>query len=273
MKTLMETSPADWPVLAGYPRGEVAVVDADVSAVSGGADKVPRVRDDPDWLMHLEFQRGPDYSLPQRTHMYNGILEVRHGLMVRSVIVLLSPRANLTNLTEVNQRQFKGETPYLTFRYQVIRVWERPADTFLKGGLALVTLAPISAVSDEHVPAVIEQMKVRIDAEAGPALKKDLWAATYILLGLRFDSQFINQLLKGVIEMEESTTYQYILEKGAEKGAIKEARQTLLRQGTKKFGLPEPAAKAQLEGIEDLDRLHDLELRILDVPNWQELLG
>jgi len=100
-KTLLETSPEDWPVFAGYPRAKVAVVDADVSVVTGGADKVLRVEGNPDWIMHVEFQRGPDESVPRRTHLYNGIMGNRHGLLVRSVVVLLSPRANLANLTGV----------------------------------------------------------------------------------------------------------------------------------------------------------------------------
>jgi hypothetical protein len=69
--------------------------------------------------------------------------------------------------------------------------------------------------------------------------------------------------------MEESTTYQYILEKGA----LTEARRTLLRLGTKKFGAPDAAVQAQLDNLSDLERFHDLEMRLLDVSTWQELLA
>ena len=88
LKRLLEESPSDWPVLAGLPRAPVEVIHADVSTVTGAADKVLRVRGTPDWIMHVEFQSGPDQSLPRRTHVYNALLEDRHELLVPSVIVI-----------------------------------------------------------------------------------------------------------------------------------------------------------------------------------------
>jgi predicted transposase YdaD len=69
LKTLLELSPDDWPVLAGHPRGRAKVINAGASTVTAGADKVLRVSDRPPWLLHLEFQRGPDRSLPRRMHV------------------------------------------------------------------------------------------------------------------------------------------------------------------------------------------------------------
>jgi hypothetical protein len=46
--------------------------------------------------MDISFQRGPDASLPRRTHKYNALLEDRHDLLVRSVVVLLTLAANLS---------------------------------------------------------------------------------------------------------------------------------------------------------------------------------
>jgi hypothetical protein len=45
--------------------------------------------------MYLDFQAGPDATVPRRTHGYNALLEDRHELMVRSVVVLPRPEANL----------------------------------------------------------------------------------------------------------------------------------------------------------------------------------
>src|SRR5581483_1745873 len=123
LKSLLEASPRDWPALAGYPAAAAEVIDADVSTISGAADKVLRIPGPPPWLMHLEFQTGPDRSLPRRVHGYNALLEDRHDLPVRSAVILLRPQADLANLTGVYERQFAEEAPYLTFRYQVIRVW------------------------------------------------------------------------------------------------------------------------------------------------------
>lgn len=268
LKRLLEESPDDWPVLAGLPRAPVAVIDADISTVTGASDKVLRVRGRPDWIMHVEFQRGPDQSLPRRTHVYNALLEDRHELLVRSVIVLLAPSADLSNLTSVYERGFAGESPYLRFEYQVIRVWQLPVKALLSGGLGTLPLATISAVAPAEIPTVIERMKERLRGRRERVLAKDLWTATYILLGMRYNRAFAKHLLRGVMAMEESTTYQAILEEGA----VRELRKTLLRQGHKRFEATPAAVKTAIMAITDLERLEELSVRLLDAASWEELL-
>jgi len=45
-----------------------------------------------------------------------------------------------------------------------------------------------------------------------------LWTATYVLMGLRYDLALAGELLKGVLAMEESVTYQEIIRKGEARG-------------------------------------------------------
>ena len=63
------------------------------------------------------------------------------------------------------------------------------------------------------LPAVVAQMKQRFDREA-PSQAKELWSAAYILMGLRYESAMVQSLLRGVVNMKESSTYQAILEEG-----------------------------------------------------------
>ncbi len=65
-------------------------------------------------------------------------------------------------------RAFPGEPPYLTFRYQVVHLWQLAPDVFLSGGLGLMPLAPLRAATDADLPAVIRRMEQRIAAEATP---------------------------------------------------------------------------------------------------------
>jgi hypothetical protein len=99
LKGLLEESPADWAALARLTVKKVEVIDADVSTFTGATDKVLRGRDQPEWILHVEFQRGPDASLPGRVHEYNAVLWYRHDLPVQSVVVLLTPSAALSSLT------------------------------------------------------------------------------------------------------------------------------------------------------------------------------
>ncbi len=80
-------------------------------------------------------------------------------------------------------------------------------------------------------------------------------------------------IIRGVLDMEESVTYQGILEKGEAKGKRTEARKMLLLQGNKRFGPAPPEVRAVIEAINDTEKLEQLGLRLLDAGSWQELLG
>ena len=157
-KGLVEIRPPDWPAFLGVVARAVEVVDADVSTVTAAADKVLVVRtDEGDRIQHLDFQSGPDASVPRRTHGYSALLEERHELPVESVVLLLRPEANLSAINGVYERSLPGAAgPYLHFGYRVIRVWELPVETVLKAGISVLPLAPISAVRQNELPAVIE---------------------------------------------------------------------------------------------------------------------
>ncbi len=72
--------------------------------------------------------------------------------------------------------------------------------------------------------------------------------------------------------MEESVTYQAILAKGAQAGALAEAKKTLLLLGRERFGRVTARVKTAVEALHDLERLEQLELRVLRVASWDELL-
>src|SRR5206468_1306755 len=153
LKDMVETEPEAWPAFLGKPRGPTRVIDADIAPVSGAADKVLRVAADPPYLLHLEFVAGHDAAnLPRKLHVRNGLLEERHDLRVRSVALLLWPEAESPRLTGVYERSFPDEESYLTFRYQVVRVWQLAPGPLLTGGLPLLALAPISAVTEAELP-------------------------------------------------------------------------------------------------------------------------
>jgi len=279
-KGLVEIRPPDWPAFLGVVARAVEVVNADVSTVTAATDKVLLVRaDEGDRIQHLDFQSGPDASVPRRTHGYSALLEERHELPVESVVLLLRPEANLSAINGVYERSLPGAAgPYLHFGYQVIRVWELPVETVLKAGISVLPLAPISAVRQNELPAVIERMKQRLDAEADPTTVAELWTATKVLLGLRYAAEFVEQLLQGVRAMKESTTYQAIKaegrEEGREEGRLEEVREDIRRLGERKFQSSLPThVQTTLESISDLEQLQQLLERILDVDSWDKLLA
>lgn len=190
-------------------------------------------------------------------------------LEVINAFVLLRRSADAPELTGEFRRGFPGEAPYLVFRYQVVRVWQEPAATFLQSG-GLVPLAPLSAVTEAELPALIQQMDHRIHQEARTADESGtLWTATRVLMGLRWPRSLVQQLLRGVHGMKESPTYQAIVEEGI----IKDRQDVLLQQGRKKFGPANEATITAVRNITDFECLSALTDRILDVSRWEELLG
>ena len=77
--------------------------------------------------------------------------------------------------------------------------------------------------------------------------------------------------------MEDSTTYQFVLEKGLKQGLSQGRsegqKNLLLRQGTRRFGAPTPETIAALGAIADVAQLERLAERMLDAKDWDDLLA
>lgn len=296
LKHLSEQYPQDWARFAGVS-GPVTVIDADISTVTAAADKVLRVESAKPWILHLEFQASRDVTLPRRLLHYNVLLGIRHELPIRTQVILLRPDADGKELTGQVEWRIPHSQPYLSFEYDLLRLWQLPPEAILEGGLGTLPLAPLTNVAKLELPGLIGQMTQRLDCEAAPSVADSLWTATLILLGLEYEQAFANQLLRGVRSMKESVTYQAILEEGREKGLregrkegrekgrqegrqegreagrAEEARRILLVQGTKRFGTPSPKVRRTMTQISDVRLIETLILRILDVETWAELLA
>jgi predicted transposase YdaD len=270
LKTLAELSPADWLPLIQRRRRRVTVEDSDLGTiVSGATDKLFRVYDEPEYLLHLDFEAGHFRSeLPLRLRLYNSVFEYRHRRLVLSVPVLLCPEADSPQWNGLLQRGFANEAPLSTFRYEVIRVWQLPVEQLLAGGLGTLALAPISDVAEGNVRRVIRRVQERLTGPRVPRRAADVWAATYVLLGLRYSDEFAHALFEEVLGMEQSATYQAIRRR--ERTA--EARHLLLMQGEAKFGPPDAATRAAIEAVGDLTQLEELSLRFVNASSWHELL-
>jgi predicted transposase YdaD len=210
------------------------------------------------------------------------VFAYRHNLPVLTVAVLLHPGADSPQVTGLIQRTLPEEDePYTFLRYRVIRVWLLSAEQLLKGGLGTLPLAPISNVTAAQVPEVVRRMKERLAGERNRRRVADMWAATYVLLGLRYSEAFADALLQGIVEMEESATYRALVAKGLAKGLAEgqakgraeEARRVLLMLGEEQLGPPSAKVRATIAGLEDVNRLERLLKKLRTATSWQDLLG
>jgi hypothetical protein len=266
---LIETDPAGWLTWLGLPvDGPVRPIDTEVSTVLAEVDKVLRVEARPSWLAHLELQVSRDRHLPWRLLQYHAILLHRHRIPVVTTVILLRRQADERGLTgQFEQRDPSGGVT-VSFRYHVVRLWERPVAELLGGSLAVLPLAPLAAIPRGHLPQVLDYLGHRFEREA-PSVAGDLWAATALLMGVRYDRNAITGLIQRVRGMRESVTYQIILEEGR----VQEARRLLLDLGTEKIGSPDAATAAAIEAVDDLDVLHRMGRAVLRANSWQELLA
>jgi predicted transposase YdaD len=280
-KALVEAHPLDWVRVFGYAGTEATIIDADLATVTTEADRVIRVERPVTYLFHQEFQAGRDALIPERLLRYNVLLRYRHLIPVHSAVVLLRP--------EADDPRFSGElvfpavgpsgseSPSLTFRYDVFRLWRMPVEPFLHSGLGTLPLAPLANVGRNDLSAVVHEMNQQIQREATEAEAQLLWATTYILLGLRWPTELADELLQGVRGMRESATYQKILAEGVGEGRVEGRlegeRRMLLRLGTNRFGEPSEVVRTTIEGITQLERLETLGLRLFSVESWAELLA
>jgi predicted transposase YdaD len=258
-------------MLLGRELGEVRVVDADLSTITTEADKILSVEEPAPWVVHVEFQSSHDSELPLRVQRYNILAHYRHGLAVQSVVVLLRKEADGPQITGLLQHRLPDGLLYHEFRYNVVKVWERPVEEILAGDLATLPLAPIARISAGELPRIIQLMDERIEREASPAERPDLWAATFLLMGLIYPGGLASTLLQGKNFMRESSTYQAILLEGKAAGRTEEARRMLLRLGRKHLGPPSPKFEAMVETMTDVDQIEELSERSTDVSSWEEL--
>jgi hypothetical protein len=275
LKELVQAYPHDWLAALGLPAtGPVAALNVDLSTLTAAGDVVLSVGDPPELVVDLEFQSGRDPDLARRLLLYHAALHQRYGVPVHTAVVLLRRGANDAALDGGIRYETLAGQGGLTFRFEVVRVWETAADAWLAGALGLTPLAVLGALPAEvaeeaALRPVVDRLADRVKREAQPGAGPTLLVAAYVLAGARVSLEVARQLFRGITMLEESTTYQYILKLGA----LRHGRQLILRQGRVKFGDPDPATAARIEAIEEPDELDRLGERLLFVNNWAELFA
>src|SRR5262249_36521805 len=140
-------------------------------------------------------------ELPDRVHWYSTILRHTHKVPVHSTILLFRPVADGPELTGLYEQTDRQGVAYDWFRYNVVRIWERPVGEVLAAGLPVLPLAPVSNVAAEKVSQVLLAISDRLARETTPEQAAEFWNATTILMGLRYEKEQIYAIIEGVSTM------------------------------------------------------------------------
>jgi predicted transposase YdaD len=127
--------------------------------------------------------------------------------------------------------------------------------------------------------AVFDRLHDSWQADSLPGkLERVLIGSTFVLCGLRYQPDQIETLYRDLsMTLEDSTTYQLILNRGVAQGvaqgAIEEAQRIVLLLGTDRFGVHSEQVETTIRAIVDQNRLERMTRRIFHSTSWDDLLA
>lgn len=260
--------------LTGAPPGKSSPLDTDL-ATTLQADRVFKISGQQEYLLHLELQANPRLGVPGELMRYNTVIDHQHSLPVETVLVLLRAKARASDITGRYERLGVTGRTISSFHYHVERVWERSIDFWLNQG---VGLAPLALLTDDAAgdlgQALGQFEECLLDHETDETTRISLVGSSYILCGLRYhQTQIAESYRRFAMLLEDSTTYQEILQKGLSQGQTNGQKTTLLRQGNLKFGKPSSEILERLNRVNSPASLDQLADRILQTNSWEDFLA
>jgi hypothetical protein len=255
------------------PTLPVRSLNVDLSTVTALADLVFGLGDPLAEIVQLDFQSSAKAWKHADVMAYHALLYAHYHVPVHTIIVLLRPKAAHSNMHGAIRYAPRPGRGSMEFSYEVVRLWERPAEELLRAELGVVPLAVLGRLPEDlsledGLTAVIERLAERITREAPPERLSKLLTDAYLLTGLRLRRNAVTRLFQGVRAMEDSDTYLAILDEGQERYAKK----AVLLVGQERCGAPSDEAKSRIANITDLERLDRMLRRAVNAANWNEIL-
>jgi hypothetical protein len=224
-------------------------------------------------IVRFDFQSSAAAWKHADLMVYNALLFAHYHVPVHTIVLLLRPLAAHANMNGVIRYAARPGRGGMDFGYEVVPLWERPAEELLAADLGVVPLAMLGCLPEgrsleDGLATVAQRVVERLVNEAPPDRAKKLLTAALLLTGLRVRRDVAVRIFRGVRMMEESDTYLMILDQGQEK----RARKYILILSEERCGPADPSIRAWLEGITDLERLDRLFRCAMKAANWQEIL-
>ncbi len=268
-----------WLGLAGcpLPAGDdgLTVVDADLStAVSASTDRVVRVDGVPvPYVVQVDFQSGGDVGFDDRMFLYHVLVRRQYRRPVLSIAFLFRRPAGRGVTGGIAESV--GGLCRLDFAYLVIRVYELDAAALLRGDIGTLSLALVADVAEADFPAAAAEVRRRLAAEVPPDKARDIAAATWVMMGLKFgDDDDTARSFMALFEdlLEESTTYQAAVAKGEARGEARGEANMLFRMAESRLGSPPPAVADRIRAAIAAGKGSAVAARVAAVNAWDEVV-
>ena len=247
-------------------------------------------------LLHIEFQTRKHAEMPERLLEYNVLASSENEwLPVYTCVIYLRKDGRVPESPLIRMLP-SGEEGH-RFYFHVVEVGKIPAKQLLqKGLLGLLPLLPLTESGAE--PGVMQEMVTTLE-EAGEI---ELLALAFAFGGLVSGNEAYNEWFRRSFAMledilEESWTYQELIQKGMQKGIdlglekglerglekglekgreeerqqwVQEQRETLLSFVQMRFPELTLTAKQRISAINDPGALHNLIIRLFAVQTAEE---
>ena len=261
-KYLAEEYPSEffhW-LLGEEPR-DIQVLKTELSSEPIQADALSLLQST-NQILHLEFQTLPpsEPPLPFRMLDYWVRLHRKYRCPIEQVVIFLKS----TTSQMVFNNEFRDINTW--HRYRIIRLWEQDPQALL-ANRALLPLATLARSNRPNL--LLEQVVAEVDRIEEQGQRGTLAACVDVLAGLRFEKDLVRRLLSEEI-MEESVTYQDIIQKGRQRGKQEEAVLIVMRLLTLRLGLLDPVLQQRIEGL-SITRLEELSEALLDFKTATDL--
>jgi hypothetical protein len=255
------------------PAGPVKLLNVDLSTVTATADLILGLGELLEEIIQLDFQSSAAAWKHADLMVYNALLFAHYHVPMHTILVLLRPEAAHANLNGVLRYAPRPGRGRMDFGYEVVRLWERPADVLLAGEPGVAPLAMLSRLPEglpleDGLTAVAHRVVERLTNEVPADRAKKLLTEALLLTGLRVRRDVAVRIFRGVRIMHESDTYLMILEEGEEKAT----REDILAVGEERLGPPDESVRVQLQAITDLARLKRMVRRAAKAADWQEIV-
>ncbi|NEO01499.1 MAG: DUF4351 domain-containing protein, partial [Moorea sp. SIO3I7] len=248
-KYLAEEYPSEFfQWLLGEEPRDIQVLKTELSSEPIQADALT-VLQSTNQILHLEFQTLPpsEPPLPFRMLDYWVRLHRKYRCPIEQVVIFLKS----TTSDLVFNNEFRDTNTW--HRYRIIRLWEQDPQPLL-ANRALLPLATLARSNRPNL--LLEQVVAEVDRIEEQGQLRTLAACVDVLAGLRFEKDLVRRLLREEV-MEESVTYQDIIQKGRQRGKQEEAVLIVMRLLTLRLGLLDPVLQQRIEGL-SITRLEEL---------------
>ena len=229
-------------------------------------------------LIHIEIE-APDRTteLKPRLPSYYVHLRDEHQLPVLPIVIYLKVKQDGIGVDVVSEKFWELEV--LKFSYLYVGLPGLDGLEYVKGDSYLgVALSALMKLPTGRIIELGREAYRKLTESPLNEQQKHLLLSCledYLPLNERERFEFKRQ-----IENDESpevrimakTFFEDGREKGRQEERIEVLRDTILRQGSKKFGAPTNAVQSQIRSLSDAVQLQELTVRIIDARTWDELL-